>query len=659
MAETDLKIKDAPLSTNISGNVRMAGSDGSGLPVAISLSQVYDFINNGLKSDAYFATKEESDNRYPKKSDVVKMMPVEVFMILFSYTETGTTMTEDDYNTILSFVTTTTPSSSNYGIHSYTYNSYLAVHPGMGVVKVNITNSSNEIRIQAYMTVDIGREGYMVWVISKEDKLVTFSQSQKLIHTEAAGEIGIDVESLDSNGSPIGGSITLKTNGSGDKVLCDNGEYIPINIRPDGVQLDTEPTGDTLTYIVGGVTYNFELGMSAIYPDAESDDGYGISFFKGTNTEGKAIWGKGGGGGSLNETVVISLVSNQDESATPDADLLGKSVHVIYGDQDKDLVWQGMPLKVTVPYNETYQVVFPTDDRYKCPDPQINTAIIGNAREVKGLYYTEAVTVNVTCDDSTSAEGQQVTINGTVYDVDATGSVTAKIPFEVEYTVSVNTKSGYTSPSSVTETANSKTKTISMEYILIAYGVFIEATDGTLHQSTEWTGAKTANSIVVRQPTTAFRIALTQSSNMMQIHSSSSGTLENYMTAINDVAQAKLDMKSAENTANIMKLQSGTDYAAGYCNSFTFPDGKTKGLLPALGWLQTAYDNKAAVDACLAACGATAMDTSNYHYHWASTFYGVLSGDYRVCWLLGWSGGIVDGNDLSYSLRVRPFAEYA
>ena len=228
MAETDLKIKDAPLSTNISGNVRMAGSDGSGIPVAISLSQVYDFINNGLKSDAYFATKEESDNRYPKKSDVVKMMPVEVFMILFSYTETGTTMTEDDYNTLLSFVTTTTtPSSSNYGIEPPP-NNYLVDYPGSGFVKVYITNSSNEIRIQAYMTVDIGREGYMVWVISKEDKLVTFSQSQKLIHTEAAGEIGIDVASLDSNGSPIGGSITLKINGSGDKVLCDNGEYIPI-----------------------------------------------------------------------------------------------------------------------------------------------------------------------------------------------------------------------------------------------------------------------------------------------------------------------------------------------------------------------------------------------------------------------------------------------
>ena len=59
MAETDLKIKDAPLSTNISGNVRMAGSDGSGKPVAISLLQVYNFVNSILNSDGYFAPKTD------------------------------------------------------------------------------------------------------------------------------------------------------------------------------------------------------------------------------------------------------------------------------------------------------------------------------------------------------------------------------------------------------------------------------------------------------------------------------------------------------------------------------------------------------------------------------------------------------------------------
>lgn len=188
-------------------------------------------------------------------------------------------------------------------------------------------------------------------------------------------------------------------------------------------------------------------------------------------------------------------------------------------------------------------------------------------------------------------------------------------------------------------------------------GVYIEATNGELFTADKWTGSLTPNSVVVIQDEVRFRIALTQSSSTMKIHSSYDAALENYMTAIGDTAQAKLDMKSAENTANIMKLQSGTGYAAGYCNSFTFPDGKTKGLLPALGWLQTAYDNKAAVDACLAACGATAMDTSNYH--WASTFWGVGGGSYRVCWGLRWSNGGVGSFDLSTNNRVRPFAEYA
>ena len=190
-------------------------------------------------------------------------------------------------------------------------------------------------------------------------------------------------------------------------------------------------------------------------------------------------------------------------------------------------------------------------------------------------------------------------------------------------------------------------------------GVYIEATNGKLFTSDKWTGSLTANSVVVIQGEVRFRIALTQSSSTMQIHSSRDGTLEKYMTAIKDTEQAKLDMKSAKNTANIMKLQSGTDYAAGYCNSFTFPDGKTKGLLPALGWLQTAYDNKAAVDACLAACGATAMDTSDYH--WASTFYGVYKTStrhYRRCWVLNWSDGDVTHNSLSNTNLVRPFATY-
>lgn len=187
-------------------------------------------------------------------------------------------------------------------------------------------------------------------------------------------------------------------------------------------------------------------------------------------------------------------------------------------------------------------------------------------------------------------------------------------------------------------------------------GVYIEATNGELFTSDKWTGSLTPNSIVVIQDEVRFRIALTQSSNTMKIHSSSSGALENYMTAISNESLARNDMKSVENTINIMKLQSGTSYAAGYCNSFIFPDGKTKGVLPALGWWQTTYDNIAAVDACLAACGATAMDISDFY--WTSTFYGVDREGVRGCWFLDWLGGRIDYYPLDGSCLVRPFATY-
>ena len=187
--------------------------------------------------------------------------------------------------------------------------------------------------------------------------------------------------------------------------------------------------------------------------------------------------------------------------------------------------------------------------------------------------------------------------------------------------------------------------------------VYIEATNGELFTADKWTGSLTPNSVVVIQDEVQFRIALMQPSNKGKICSSYSSPLENYMTGIIDEEQAKLDMKSVENTDNIMKLENRTGYAAGYCNAFIFPDGKTKGLLPALGWLQTAYDNKAAVDACLAACGATPMDTSNYY--WASTFWGATRNGIRYCWSLSWSDGTVDSFYLDIRLPIRPFAEYA
>lgn len=59
MAETDVKIKDAPLSSAISGSVKIPVSDGTNLPKTATLSQVYSFIKNGLRDTDGFATTSD------------------------------------------------------------------------------------------------------------------------------------------------------------------------------------------------------------------------------------------------------------------------------------------------------------------------------------------------------------------------------------------------------------------------------------------------------------------------------------------------------------------------------------------------------------------------------------------------------------------------
>ena len=128
------------------------------------------------------------------------------------------------------------------------------------------------------------------------------------------------------------------------------------------------------------------------------------------------------------------------------------------------------------------------------------------------------------------------------------------------------------------------------------------------------------------------------------------------MTAIKETDQAVLDMDSAGNTANILKAQSSTESAAGYCDAFTFPDGTTKGVLPALGWWQIAYNRKSDVDACLQACGGDAI-TYLENYQWSSTYWGTDAGG-EYMWQKDWERGGKNSNGLLWASSVRPFAEY-
>ena len=348
--------------------------------------------------------------------------------------------------------------------------------------------------------------------------------------------------------------------------------------------------------------------------------------------------------------VKVSILSNQSSDSTISA----VKATVVYGSTSLKASNGSV---VYIPHDQTVTVTFPSVTGYKTPSSVTINNKSGGQATASGTYKTEIVTVTVSADNSTSMSGRTVTINGTAHTY-AGSAISQKIPFGTSYSVVCSAYNGYNTPATQTFTASQTSRAVSMIYEMIKLGVFIQDKSGKLRTIDSWgtSNNSNANAIAVLTSNVKVLVALTDSGGTKQMHSSYSGALENYMTAITDTTQAQADYKGAKNTANIMKLQSSTSYAAGWCNAFTFPDGKTKGHLPSLGEFWVVYQNKSLVDAALSKCGGTAINTS--HYHWCSTFCGVV-GDGRRCWVLGWSGGRVFGTSLDYNYYVRAFAAYS
>lgn len=270
----------------------------------------------------------------------------------------------------------------------------------------------------------------------------------------------------------------------------------------------------------------------------------------------------------------------------------------------------------------------------------------------------ETLTVNV----SGLTSGFTITVknsSGAVLGTSTSANKTFSIAKGTVYYVYASSVSGYI----VTESfgpytavaGNSRTVSVAYTYrpgtTSPSNGVYIKDTDGYYCTIDEWSDTLTADCVAVITSSCRFGFALTEASGTKQMHGSYSGELENYMTAIEDDSAAKADYDGATNTTNIMKLQPSTSYAAGWCNAYTFPSGKS-GFLPSLGQMWAAYINKEAVDAALTKAGGAALTSA---YYWTSTFWGV-SNSRRYCWVLNWIDGYVNYNSLSSGgIRVRPF----
>ena len=184
-------------------------------------------------------------------------------------------------------------------------------------------------------------------------------------------------------------------------------------------------------------------------------------------------------------------------------------------------------------------------------------------------------------------------------------------------------------------------------------GVYIQDVSHKLWRTEDWDNSVKPNAIAVISDKVRFLVALTQLPSTMRISRHFCEPLEKYMTVISDKTAAKADYDGAGNTAKILKVIPSTGYAAGYCDAYVFPDGKTKGFLPSLGQLNLVFQDKAAVNDALSKCGGIAMSS----YYWSSTFWGV--GDiYRRCWGFSWSGGGVGYDCLCGTNYVRPFANF-
>lgn len=186
--------------------------------------------------------------------------------------------------------------------------------------------------------------------------------------------------------------------------------------------------------------------------------------------------------------------------------------------------------------------------------------------------------------------------------------------------------------------------------VIPADGVYIEGLDGRAYTVNKWQGGSAANSVIVASGDVKFRIALDYETLAL---GKNSARFDKYVTGTTSSATALSDYDGAGNTAKMLLAQSGTDYAAGYCSNFTFPDGKTKGYLPSLGQLNVVYKNKAPVNAALKACGAS-FSMSNYN--WSSTLRG-YSGGYTSYWVYYLTKGTVISSDLDIVRFVHPFAD--
>lgn len=185
------------------------------------------------------------------------------------------------------------------------------------------------------------------------------------------------------------------------------------------------------------------------------------------------------------------------------------------------------------------------------------------------------------------------------------------------------------------------------------YGVYIQDTNGKLWKAGTWDGSATPNGVAVYDESCSFIIAL-GGDKQLPINSK---TASSSLTSYNTEGTAKADFDGAGNTEILLSdYGSVTTESAGYCASYTFPNGET-GYLGSAGEWSVALKYKDEIDAIMALLGGDALKTS----YWTSTYYG-RDGTKYCFWYFMWEdGSSAQAGDMNYDTVIsstdytRPF----
>ena len=359
------------------------------------------------------------------------------------------------------------------------------------------------------------------------------------------------------------------------------------------------------------------------------------------------------------ERLTLHLCTNQDD----DTDLIGATVVITDTDANEPLLsttWSGLDISLDIEEDTKYSIAVGNVTNYATPESKAITALGGGVRTLNMVYKTELVKVTVGTDKTNvSAENQQITINGSVLTVGASGVVQSKVPFGTSYSVSANAKSGYSAPATKNFVAGVNSRDVSMTYGEIKTGVFVCDKAKRLYTADQWATALAAGlvtnsdamGVAVRNSSQSFIIAK-EDLGMMQIYNAQ--TACNGATAVTDQTTALARTSGAADAAKMTATYgSGATYAAGACASYKFPNGAA-GFLPAAGQMKLVYDNRGAVAVCMAACGGASFNSAQY---WTSTYYGAKGSGFNF-WYFNWSNGTASDASVPTAYYVRPFCAF-